>query len=130
MTSPTYEHLTESPAQFAASVRNVLGTLDVVNVQDIGGSGYEQPSDITSWFAALHTALAGTRTALWDDPDMFSAASNGGPMSPSQLQADLKAVRGLVSACSGFSFTTQMDPTLIGTSTYYNAYQTYQRSQA
>ena len=130
MTSPTYEHLTMSPAQFAAAVKSVLGSLDVISVQDIGGSGYETPSDITGWFTALHNALAGTRTALWDDPDMFSAANNGGPMAPSQLQADLKAASGLVAGYSGFSFTTQMDPNLIGTSSYYNAYQTYERGQA
>ncbi len=88
MTSPTYEHLTESPAQFASSVENVLGGFDVIDVQDSGGSGYEQPSDITNWFTALHKALAGTRSALWDDPN------------------------------------------LIGTSTYYNAYQTYERKQS
>lgn len=127
MTSPTYEHLTESPAQFAASVRSVLGSFDVIAVQDSGGSGYEQPANITSWFTALHSALAGTRSALWDDPDMYSAANNGGPMSPSQLQADLKATSGLVSAYAGFSFTTQMDPNVIGTSSYYNAYLAYQR---
>jgi hypothetical protein len=130
MTSPTYEHLTESPAQFAASVRSVLGSFDVINVQDSGGSGYEQPSDVTHWFTALHSALAGTRSALWDDADMFSAANGGGPMSPSQLQADLKAASGLVSAYSGFSFTTQMDPNGVGTSSYYSAYQTYQRTRA
>ena len=124
MTSPAYEHLTQSPAQFAASVKSVLGSLDVINVQDSGGSGYEKPSDITHWFTALHSALAGTRSTLWDDPDMYSAS--GGPMSPSQLQADLKAAYGQVSAYSGFSFTTQMDPDLIGTSSYYNAYQAYQ----
>lgn len=131
MTSPTYEHLTMSPAQFAAAVRSVLGSLDVISVQDIGGSGYEKPANITRWFTtALHNALAGTRSALWDDPDMFSAANNGGPISPSQLQADMKAVYGLVGGYSGFSLTTQMDPNLIGTSSYYNAYQTYERGQA
>jgi hypothetical protein len=59
---------------------------------------------------------------------MFSAANHGGPMSPAQLQADLKATAGLVSGYSGFSFTTQMDPGLIGTSSYYDAYQAYQRA--
>jgi hypothetical protein len=53
-------------------------------------------------------------------------SSSGGPMSPSQLQADLKAASGQVSSYSGFSFTTQMDPDLIGTSSYYNAYRAYQ----
>jgi hypothetical protein len=129
MTSPTYEHLTESPAQYAASVKNVLGGFDVIDVQDSGGSGYEKPADITNWFTALHSALTGTRSALWDDPDMFSATNNGGPMSPTQLQADMKAVSGLVSGYSGFSFTTQMDPNLIGTSTYYNAYKSYEQAQ-
>jgi hypothetical protein len=130
MTSPTYEHLTESPAQFAAAAKNVLGSFDVINVQDSGGSGYEAPSDITNWFTALHKALAGTGSALWDDPDMFSATNHGGPMTPSQLQANLKAASGLVSAYSGFSFTTQMDPNLIGTSSYYTAYQTYEKKQS
>ncbi len=130
MTSPTFEHLTMSPAQFAAAVRSALGSLDVISVQDIGGSGYETPSSIAGWFTALHNALAGTRAALWDDPDMFSAADKGGPMAPSQLQADLKATAGLVSGYAGFSFTTQMDPNLIGTSSYYNAYQSYEKGQA
>ena len=129
MTSPTYEHLTQSPAQFAASVRSVLGSFDVINVQDSGGSGYEQPSDITHWFTALHQALAGTGSALWDDPDMFSAASHGGPMAPAQLQANLQAARGLVSTFSGFSFTTQMDPNVVGTPSDYNAYLAYERKQ-
>jgi hypothetical protein len=130
MTSPTYEHLTESPAQFASSVASVLSGFDVIDVQDSGGSGYEQPSDITNWFTALHKALAGTRSALWDDPDLFSASNKGGPMTPTQLQANLKAAYGQVSAYSGFSFTTQMDPNLIGTSSYYTAYQTYERKQS
>jgi hypothetical protein len=128
MTSPTYEHLTMSPAQFAAGVERALGSFDVINVQDSGGSGYETPADITNWFTALHGVLAGTGTALWDDTDMFSAANHGGPMSPAQLQADLKAAAGLVSGYSGFSFTTQMDPGLIGTSSYYDAYRAYQRA--
>jgi hypothetical protein len=130
MTSPTYEHLTLSPATFAASVRNVLGSFDVIDVQDSGGSGYEQPSDISNWFTALHKALAGTGSALWDDPDLFSAGNHGGPMAPAQLQANLKAASGQVSAYSGFSFTTQLDPNLIGTSSYYNAYQSYERKQS
>jgi Domain of unknown function (DUF4434) len=129
LTSPTYEHLTESPAQFAASVQSILGSFDVIDVQDSGGSGYEQPSDIINWFTALHKALAGTRSALWDNPDLFSAANHGGPMTPAQLQANLKAAYGQVRAYSGFSFTTQLDPNLIGTSSYYNAYQTYERKQ-
>jgi hypothetical protein len=130
MTSPTYEHLTLSPATFAASVRNVLGSFDVLDVQDSGGSGYEQPSDISNWFTALHKALAGTASTLWDDPDLFSAGNHGGPMAPAQLQANLKAAAGQVSAYSGFSFTTQLDPNLTGTSSYYNAYQSYERKQS
>jgi hypothetical protein len=85
--TPTYELLTESPAQFASSVANVLGGFDVINVQDSGGSGYEQPSDITNWFTALHKALAGTRGALWDDPDMFPAGNKGGPRRPETFAA-------------------------------------------
>jgi hypothetical protein len=129
MTSPTYEHLTLSPATFAASVRSVLGGFDVIDVQDSGGSGYEKPSDISNWFTALHQALAGTGRALWDDPDLFSAGNHGGPMAPAQLQANLKAAYGQVSAYSGFSFTTQLDPNLTGTSSYYDAYRAYERKQ-
>lgn len=123
MTSPTYANLTESPTQFAASCVQVMGTVDVLNVQDSGGSGYEHPADITNWFTALHNQLAGTHTALWDDPDMFSPT--GGPMNSTQLQNDLKATTGLVNSDSGFSFTTQMGPSDIGTSTYYDAYKAY-----
>ena len=61
---------------------------------------------------------------------MFSATNHGGPMTSSQLQANLKAASGQVSAYSGFSFTTQMDPNLIGTSSYYTAYQTYEKKQS
>lgn len=123
MTSPTYANLTQTPSQFAASAKAVMGSVDVLNVQDSGGSGYEAPADITNWFTALHTALSGTSTALWDNPDMFG--SNGSPMPSVQLQNDLKATSNLVANYSGFSFTTQMGPLDIGTSQYYNAYKTY-----
>ncbi|MFN2609144.1 MAG: DUF4434 domain-containing protein [Acidimicrobiales bacterium] len=123
MTSPTYSSLQESTTQFAASVRSVLGTLDVVNVQDGGGSGYIGPSDITHWFSALAQALAGTRTTLWSDPDMYSVS--GGPMAPAQLQADLKATCPYAAGRTGFSFSTQMSPAGVGTSTYYDAYRQY-----
>src|SRR5262249_1520489 len=94
-----------------------------LNVQDSGGSGYEKPANITDWFTALHVRFAGSKTQIWDDPDMF--APSGGPMDPSQLQADLRAVDGLVSGVSGFSFPTQMGPLDIGTSMFYDAYQKY-----
>ncbi len=123
MTSPTYSGLNESTAQFAQSVKNVLGAVDVLNVQDGGGSGYIAPSDITNWFSALSADLAGTRTALWQDADMY--ASTGGPMAPAQLQADLQATCGYASSRTGFSFSTQMGPLDVGTNTYYNAYQAY-----
>ena len=90
----------------------------------------ERPSDIGNWFTALHQALAGTSSALWDDPDLFSAANHGGPMAPAQLQANLKAAYGQVSTYSGFSFTTQLDPNLTGSSSYYNAYLAYERKQS
>jgi hypothetical protein len=54
----------------------------------------------------------------------------GTAVRPTQLQADLKAASGLVSAYSGSSFTTQLDPNLIGTSSYYTAYQTYEKKQS
>ncbi len=127
MASPTYSGLNQSPAEFARGVKDVLGALDVVNVQDGGGSGYIAPSDITNWFRALSGAFAGTRTAVWSDADMF--ASPSGPMPPAQLQSNLNATCGLVASRSGFSFTTQMSPASLGTSTYYDAYRSYLRSR-
>ena len=123
MTSPTYSGLRQSPSQFAQSVKSVLGTVDVLNVQDGGGSGYIGPTDITNWFSALAAALAGTGTALWQDADMY--ASPSGPMDPARLQADLQATCGYAVDRTGFSFTTQMSPTELGTSFYYDAYKAY-----
>jgi uncharacterized protein DUF4434 len=122
MTSPTYSGLNESTAQFAQSVKSVLGAVTVLNVQDGGGSGYIAPSDISNWFSALSSAFTGTRTALWQDADMYGTS---GPMPPAQLQADLQATCGYASARTGFSFSTQMGPLDLGTSTYYNAYKAY-----
>lgn len=122
MTSPTYAGLNESTTAFARSVRNVLGAVDVLNVQDGGGSGYIAPSDITNWFSAMAAAFAGTHTILVQNADMFQV---GGPMSPAKLQADLDATCGLVAGRTGFSFTTQMGPLDLGTSQYYNAYRAY-----
>jgi hypothetical protein len=51
-------------------------------------------------------------------------------MAPAQLQANLKAAYGQVSAYSGFSFTTQLAPNLIRTSSYYTAYLSYERKQS
>jgi hypothetical protein len=123
MASPRYSGLQQSPAQFAQGIKNVHGSLDVVNVQDSGGSGYIFSSDIKNWFTALSSAFKGTRTAVWSNADMFD--SPGGPMAPAKLQANLNATCGLVAANSGFSYTTQMSPPSIGSSTYYNAYRSY-----
>lgn len=123
MTSPTYSGLHQSPAWFAQSVKSVLGSVDVLNVQDGGGAGYIGPANITDWFSALSAALAGTRTALWQDADMY--ASSGGPMHISRLGADLKATCGYAVGRTGFSFTTQMGPADLGTRRYYDAYRTY-----
>lgn len=123
MASPTYSGLQRSPAQFAQGIKDVHGALDVVNVQDGGGSGYIGSSDITNWFTALSSAFKGTRTAVWSNADMFGAPS--GPMAPTRLQADLNATCGLVAANSGFSYTTQMSPLSLGSSTWYDAYKRY-----
>jgi hypothetical protein len=123
VTSPTYSGLQESTTQFAQSVRKVLGSVDVVNVQDGGGAGYIGPSDITNWFSALSAALAGTRTTLWDDADMY--AVTGGPMDPKQLQTNLNAACGYARSWTGFSFTTQMGPADLGQSANYDAYRRY-----
>lgn len=123
MASPTYSGLQRSPAQFAQGIKDVHGALDVVNVQDGGGSGYIFSSDIKNWFTALSSAFKGTRTAVWSNADMFDSPS--GPMAPTKLQANLKATCGLVAANSGFSYSTQMSPLTIGTSTYYAAYRSY-----
>jgi hypothetical protein len=122
MTSPTYSGLHESTAAFASSARAVMGTLDVLNVQDGGGSGYIHATNINDWFSALSAALYGTRTALWQDADMYNL---GAPMAPATLQGDLQATCGYAAARTGFSFTTQMGPRDIGTSYYYNAYKAY-----
>jgi len=126
MASPTYSSLQRSPAQFAQGIKDVHGALDVVNVQDSGGSGYIGPTDITNWFSALAAGFRGTRTAVWSNADMFAAPS--GPMAPTRLQADLNATCGLVAANSGFSFTTQMSPRSLGTASFYNAYRSYTTS--
>ena len=123
MASPRYSGLQLSPAQFAQGIKNVHGSLDVVNVQDSGGSGYIKSTDITNWFTALAGAFRGTRTAVWSNADMFDSPS--GPMAPTKLQANLNATCGLVAANSGFSFTTQMSPISLGSSTWYNAYRSY-----
>jgi len=127
MASPRYSGLQRSPAQFAQGLKDVHGALDVVNVQDSGGSGYIGASDITNWFTALSAAFKGTRTAVWSNADMFDSPS--GPMSPRKLQANLKATCGLVAANSGFSYTTQMSPLTLGTATIYNAYRSYVRGR-
>ena len=46
------------------------------------------------------------------------------------LHIGTSTLQWLVSGYAGFSFTTQMDPNLVGTSSYYNAYQSYERGQA
>jgi hypothetical protein len=123
MASPTYSGLQLSPAQFAQGIKQVHGSLDVVNVQDGGGSGYIKSTDITNWFTALSAAFKGTSTKVWANADMFDSPS--GPMAPTKLKANLMATCGLVAANSGFSYTTQMSPLTLGTSTYYDAYKTY-----
>jgi hypothetical protein len=126
MASPTYAGLQRSPAQFAQGTKDVLGALDVVNVQDGGGSGYIGSSDITNWFSALSATFKGTPTAVWSNADMFGGS---GPMAPAKLQANLNATCGLVAANSGFSYTTQMSPPSLGTTAYYDAYRSYVRSR-
>ncbi|MGH9124799.1 MAG: DUF4434 domain-containing protein [Acidimicrobiales bacterium] len=122
MTSPTYSGLHESTAAFASSAQAVMGSLDVLNVQDGGGSGYIRAANISDWFSALSAALYGTGTALWQDADMYSP---GGPMAPATLQSDLQATCGDAAARTGFSFSTQMDPLDLKTSYFYNAYKNY-----
>lgn len=122
MESPTYQSHSISNTQFASDLATVMGSTDVLNVQDSGGSGYIIPSDISYWFSALKTQFAGTATEIWDDPDMY--AVGGGPMPVSQLSADMQAAYGDVSSYSGFSFPTALDPAVVGQSVY-NAYETY-----
>jgi len=121
--SVTYSGLNQSTEQFSHSVSRVLGSLDVLHVQDGGGSGYIEATDIRNWFSALAPALAATGTALWHDADMY--ASPSGPMDPARLQTNLNATCGLVRGHSGFSFTTQMSPAGIGQWSHYLAYKRY-----
>ncbi len=125
MASPTYAGLRLSPAQFARGVKQVHGALDVVNVQDGGGSGYIGASNITDWFRALSAAFKGSKTAVWQNADMFMTPR--GPMSPAQLQANLNATCGYVTARSGFSFSTQMSPESLGTPFYFDSYRAWVR---
>ena len=43
MTSPTYEHLTESPAQFAAAVKSVLGSFDASTSRTAAAAATSSP---------------------------------------------------------------------------------------
>lgn len=124
MESPTYQNLSLTPTQFASDAHTTLGTVDVLNVQDSGGSGYIHPADITNWFTALATEFSGSSTKIWTNPDMFDSTSHG-PMPPTLLQQDIGATNGLVSSVSGFSFITQLDPGILGTYGYYDAYRAY-----
>lgn len=122
MESPTYQNLSLTPTQFATDAKATLGSVDVLNVQDSGGSGYIHPADITNWFTALASAFNGSTTQVWQNPDMFAS---GGPMPAAQLQSDIQATDGLVSSVSGFAFITQMDPNVLGTHAAYDGYKTY-----
>lgn len=122
MTSPTYSGLHLSTTQFAAAAQRYLHSVNVLNVQDGGGSGYIAAGDIKNWFTALHKVFAGSPVQLWQDPDMYGLH---GPMASAQLQRNLAATCGLVNMRSGFSFTTQMGPHDLRTSSYYNAYRAF-----
>lgn len=122
MVSPTYSinGVALGPAAYASALLPVVAGVDVINLQD-GGSN-QSSSTITSYFSALHTALANTTTQLWSNPDMFS--NSGGPMASSQLQSNILAAAPYVVKITGFSFPTQMGPHDIS-STAYADYQQY-----
>lgn len=126
MESPRFSGLNQSNTQFASTLAAVEPGMDVINVQDSCGSGYINASNMAYWFSALDTQFAGTSTAVWSNPDMFSG---GTYMPPATLQADLQAEAPYVSGISGFSFTTEMDPAVIGTSTPYQTYKSYELTQ-
>lgn len=123
MESPRFSSLTESNTQFASGLATVLPGMNIINVQDSCGSGYITASNMAYWFGALETQFAGTSTAVYSNPDMFNGSTY---MPPATLQADLQAEAPYVSGISGFSFTTEMDPLIIGTSVPYNTYKTYE----
>lgn len=134
MTSPTFSYswptVNETPAQFAASCAAVLGTFDVIAVQDGTGdhSVNPAPSDLTAYFTALQAQFAGTPgIQIWQNCDMYDQAT-GSPDSAATLAANMAATTGLVSKYIGFSFTSQMDPLTtspVGNWSYYQAYRAY-----
>lgn len=121
MVSPTYSinGVLLSPTSYATALKPVVAGVDVINLQD--GGSTQTPATISSYFAALKTALTGTGTALWSNPDMFGTS---GPMPSAQLQANIQAAAPYVSKITGFSFPTQMGPHDISSSAYDN-YKTY-----
>lgn len=123
MTSPRYSSLNLTPAAFASACLAVMGSVDILNVQDGGGSGYIAASDITNWFTALHSTFSSTTIEVWQNCDMFAPTS--GPLASATLQANLQATNGLVNGHCGFSFITMMDPAILGSDSSYSAYRSY-----
>jgi hypothetical protein len=84
------------------------------------GDNSMTPAQITSYFAAVWTAIAETGIHLWENCDMYSGS--GGPLATSDLAASMTAAAPYVSHYTGFSFTSQMSPQNLGQSTTYTSY--------
>lgn len=122
MASPFFQNTWQTPAQFGQGVSQMFAKVDVVNLQDGAGEG-RSAGAVTTLFSAVAAALQGQHPRLWEDSDMFLMGV--GPMPSSQLVSDMQATCGAATGWSGFSFSTQMEPLGVGSSTYYDAYAAY-----
>ncbi|MGH9123992.1 MAG: DUF4434 domain-containing protein [Acidimicrobiales bacterium] len=122
MAAPFYQNTWQTTAQYAAGVAQMFAKVDIVNLQDGAGEG-RSAANVATLFSAVAAAMAGHHPQLWDDPDMYRMGV--GPMPPGQLQSNLQAACGAAVSWSGFSFSSQMEPLGVGTSTYYSSYAAY-----
>lgn len=131
LVSPMYADLSLTASQFASAITQMFVSgggntkPDFIAVQTGSGDASIGANDITpaqidSYFSAIATALSGTGIQLWCNNDMYNGS--GTPLATSDLQAAMAAAAPYVSSYTGFSFTSQMSPQGLGSSTVYNAY--------
>jgi hypothetical protein len=136
MTAPFYSDGTGlSPSGWTSLWTGVLkaAPFDVIALQDGVGDNHVDVSTpaatagrLRAWFSATRAAItaAQSRTALWDDADMYGI--DGWPISTRQLVDDMNAVAPYVSRIVGFSFSSQFSPLHWGGNTlFYDPYKTY-----
>jgi hypothetical protein len=132
MASPFYAGLQLTPAQFATTCSLIWGStaLDILAPQTGSGDGsmsaYSMtPAQVASYFSAIRAAMPAT-TTLWANCDMYSGS--GGPLPLASLTAAMAAAQPYVRSFTGFSFTSQMSPLGLGSSSTYNAYLAYMQA--